>query len=179
MTLTRSALLAFAIGLAPVSAALAQWPSELAPGARVQVQLPEHQYQSDARRGQLVRGRVAEVTADTLYLAVTDSLGPLAIPRPLVQRVDLSRGVPSRGVSAIRRGLVAGAGLALLSWGIASLDDDADEGEAALIGGAIGLGTGALFGALFPRERWKKLKLTTVTSSVAGPRLGLAIGTTF
>jgi hypothetical protein len=179
MTLSRSALLALAIGLVPVSAALAQWPSELAPGARVQVQLPEHQYQSDARRGHLVRGRVAAVTADTLYLAVADSLGPLAIPRPLVQRVDLSRGVPSRGASAIRRGIGGGISGALVGWAIGALDDDIDDGDAALIGGAIGFGTGALFGALFPRERWKKLKLTTVTSDFAGPRLGLAIGTTF
>ncbi len=34
-----------------------------------------------------------------------------------------------------------------------------DTGEAALIGGGIGFGTGAIFGAIFPRERWKSARL--------------------
>jgi hypothetical protein len=106
----------------------------------------------------LLRGKVTALAADTLYLAVADSLGPLAIPRTLIQRLDLSRGVPSRGVSALRRGVGGAIGGALVGWAIGALDDDIDNGDAALIGGAIGLGTGALFGALFPHERWKRMK---------------------
>jgi hypothetical protein len=179
MTLNRPLLFALALSLPPLSAAPAQWPSELAQGGRVQVQLPEQQYQLDARRGQLVRGRVTGLAADTLYLAVTDSLGPLAIPRRLIQRIAVSRGVPSRGASAIRRGIASGIGGALLGLGIGLLDDDIDDSDAALIGAAIGFGTGAVSGALWPHERWKKLNLTTVTSGVGGPGLRLAIGTTF
>jgi hypothetical protein len=40
-------------------------------------------------------------------------------------------------------------------------DAPADAGEAALIGGGIGFATGAIFGAIFPRERWKSVRLNT------------------
>jgi len=39
------------------------------------------------RSGHLVRGTLVRLTADTLYLAVTDSLGPLA-PVVAAGRVD-------------------------------------------------------------------------------------------
>jgi hypothetical protein len=130
----------------------------MVPGARVQVQVPERQYQLNVTRGQMLRGKVTATTADTLYLAVGDSIGPLAIPRRLIQHAYLSRGVPSSGESAIRRGLGGAIGGALVGWGIGALDDDIDNSDAALIGGAIGLGTGAIFGALFPQERWKRMK---------------------
>ncbi|HEV7365018.1 MAG TPA: hypothetical protein VGN76_04150 [Gemmatimonadales bacterium] len=74
----------------------------------MQVRLPEIQYQADPRRGHLIRGKVRALTPDTLYIAVTDSLGPLAVPRTVIQNIDLSHGVPSRGGSALRRGIVSG-----------------------------------------------------------------------
>src|SRR5688500_8181023 len=105
MTLNRPLLIAMAVNLCATTA-LAQWPSDLVAGTRVRVEVPEQQYQADSRRGHRLRGRVTALAPDTLYLAVTDSLGPLAIPRTLVQRLDLSRGVPSRGMSALRRGIL-------------------------------------------------------------------------
>src|SRR5688500_14447305 len=72
----------------------AQWPSELVPGVRVQVRLPEAEFQPVGRRGHLLRGRIVRLAQDSLYLAITDSVGPLAIPRSLIQRLDHSRGVP-------------------------------------------------------------------------------------
>jgi hypothetical protein len=104
MTLNKTLLIAVALSSPPERAALAQWPSDVVEGARVRVEVPEQQYQADNRRGHLLRGRVTAVAGDTLYLAVADSLGPLAIPRTLVQRLDLSCGVPSRAASAVRRG---------------------------------------------------------------------------
>src|SRR5215213_5535907 len=133
----------------------AQWPPQVSPGTRVQVRLPEAQYQVGPR-GQFVRGRVTRLADDTLYLAVTDSLGPLAIPRLFVQKLEISRGIPSRGISALQRGLVAavlGAATFYLVTEIAP--DGGNPGDAALIGGAIGLGLGGFSGALWPRERWK------------------------
>jgi hypothetical protein len=139
----------------------AQWPANVAPGARVRVRLPEVQYQETTPRGHLLRGRVTALTPDTLYLAITDSVGPLALPRPLIQRLDLSRGVPSRGASALRQGVIAGALLALTSVLLNEVDDNpADAGEAALVGGGIGFATGAILGAIFPRERWKKVRIS-------------------
>ncbi|MGH7579277.1 MAG: hypothetical protein ACREM9_03840 [Gemmatimonadales bacterium] len=141
------------------SGVAAQWPVEVAPGARIRVRLPEVQYQWDGPRGHLVRGRVTGLSPDTLYLAVADSVGSLAIPRPLIQRADISRGAPSRGLSALQRGVITGAGGAM--WGLLTtgLYDEPDQGEAALIGGGIGLAMGAVFGAIFPHERWKRVKV--------------------
>jgi hypothetical protein len=139
----------------------AQWPAEIVPGGRVRARLPEMQYQQGNQRGHLLRGRVSRLSADTLYLAITDSVGPLAIPRQLIQRLDYSRGVPSRLSSALTRGLVGGAVLAGTLALLNELWDDpgTSTGDAALIGAAIGFGTGAITGAIFPTERWKSVKL--------------------
>jgi hypothetical protein len=95
-------LLSLTVGQMPSLAA--QWPAEIAPGTRVQVRLPETQYQFSGSRGHLLRGRVTALSPDTLYLAVTDSIGPLAIPRLLIDKLAFSRGVPSRAHSALKRG---------------------------------------------------------------------------
>jgi len=141
---------------------------EIAPGTRVRARLPEAQYQADGRRGHLLRGRVTALTADTLYLAVTDSVGPLAVPRRLIERLDYSRGVPSRASSAVTRGLLLGAGSALLLV-LLNESEDASErastGTAALVGAGLGFTTGAVYGALYPRERWKAVRL-----GVSAPR---------
>jgi len=41
---------------------------------------------SSSRR---LRGRMTALAPDTLYLAVTDSLGPLAVPRTIVEHLDV------------------------------------------------------------------------------------------
>lgn len=154
------ALAALLIGLPSLLGA--QWPSELTVGARVRAHLPEAQYQPDARRGHLLRGRIAALADDTLYLAITDSVGPLALPRPLIQRLDLSRGVPSRGVSALREGVtlgIVGAATGLVVFSLLDAPNDADAGEVALIYAGINFGVGAILGALFPRERWGRVRL--------------------
>ena len=149
---------------------VAQWPDAIAPGTRVQARIPEAQYQMGGRRGHLLRGRITALAPDTLYLAVTDSLGPLAVPRALIQHLDFSRGVPSRASSALTRGLVAGAGAALLfvlSNEMRDASDRTSTGTAALVGGALGLSFGAVWGGLYPRERWKSVR---VGVTVAAPR---------
>jgi hypothetical protein len=151
-----------ALGMLAAAQSLeAQWPAEIVPGARVRARLPERQYQQGNQRGHLLRGRVSRLSADTLYLAITDSVGPLAIPRQLIQRLDYSRGVPSRLSSALTRGLVGGAVLAatLALWNELDEDSGTSTGDAALIGAAVGFGTGAIVGAIFPIERWKSVKL--------------------
>jgi hypothetical protein len=150
------------------SSLAAQWPAGIAPGARVQVRLPELQYQVGGRRGQLVRGRVTALTPDSLYLAITDSLGPVAIPRHLIERLAYSRGVPSRVSSAARRGLFAGAATALLFAVLNEMDEQpsrASTGSAALVGAGVGLTTGAVLGAIYPHERWKGVRLEKDSSS--------------
>jgi hypothetical protein len=141
--------------------ASAQWPPEIAPGARIQLQIPEAEFQASPHRGHLLRGRVVRLVKDSLYLAVTDSVGLLPIPRSLIQRLEYSRGVPSRTTSALGRGLRAGAGSALLLVLLNELDDNSEisTGEAALLGGGIGFAIGAVVGALRPEERWRRVRL--------------------
>lgn len=148
--------------------AVAQWPSEIAPGARVQVRLPEAEFQRRAPRGQLLRGRVVRLAQDSLYLAVTDSVGPLAVPRSLIERLDISRGVPSRGTSALIRAIETGLSFALVTALVNELYDDSrlSFGEAALAGGGIGLVLGGVVGALRPEERWRRVRVgVTVPAS--------------
>lgn len=140
----------------------AQWPAPLAPGTRVRARVPEQQLQAGARRGMLLRGRIAALGPDTLYLAVGDSLGPLPIPRTLIERLDYSRGVPSRGSSAVRQGMLTAVGMALLSVLInegQNADDQASTGTAVLVGAGFGLTLGGVLGALYPRERWAGVPL--------------------
>jgi len=136
----------------------AQWPPQVSPGTRVQVRLPEAQHQA-GQQGHLLRGRVSSLAEDTLYLAVADSLGPLAIPRSFVKRLEISRGAPSRGISALLGGLIGGAfGAATFYLVTVISPNGGDSGDAALVGGAIGLGLGGLSGALWPQERWKRVR---------------------
>jgi hypothetical protein len=145
-----------------VEAAGAQWPTQVTPGARVQVRLPEIQYQFNWTRGQPIRGRVKSLASDTLYLAVGDSLGPLAVPRRLIKRLEYSKGVPSRVASATKQGLISAAGFALVAALINEAGDEPHKnstGDVALVWGGVGLVTGAVLGAIFPVERWKKVRL--------------------
>jgi hypothetical protein len=92
---------------------------------------------------------------------VTDSVGALAIPRHLVERLEYSRGVPSRTSSALLRGLRAGAATAVFLVLLNERDDDPEisTGEAALLGGGVGFVMGAVVGALRPEERWRRVRL--------------------
>ncbi len=146
----------------PIPAARAQWPPEIITGTRVQAKLPEAQFQPVGRRGHLVRGRVVDLATDTLYLAVTDSVGPLAIPRHLIERLDYSRGVPSRASSALTHGVRTGAAMALLLVLLNGLEEGSDRmstGTAALAGAGVGFTLGAVVGAFRPQERWREVRL--------------------
>jgi len=168
--------------LTAASAAQSQWPPGIEPGARVRVTVPEEQRQPDkVTRGHELRGRVMHLNLDTLYLAVTDSLGPLAVPRSATRRIDLSRGVPSAGASALRRGLVTGVLGAVAGVLLVAGDNEpggSSEGDAALIGGGIGLVMGGVLGAVFPTERWRRIRLEPLSTAwrVDGVRLAFSGG---
>ena len=145
--------------------AAAQYPAEVAAGVRVRLLLPDSVRQAPLQpRQQVLLGTVARLGGDTLYVAVPGTTGALAVPRASVQGLSISRGVPSRPESALRRGLewaVAGA----LTFVIAHQTDDGDggrfdsAGEAAAVGAGIGFGIGAVVGAISPSERWRRLRL--------------------
>jgi hypothetical protein len=115
-----------------------------------------------APRQQVVLGTVSAIAGDTLYVTVPYTSGTLGVPRGGLRQLNISRGVPSRFESALRRG-VSGAVAGALAfyverrWG----DDDhfGSDGEAALIGAGIGFGVGAFLGAVSPSERWRRIRL--------------------
>jgi len=155
----------------------AQWSPSLREGARVKVRLPEKEFQFMGARGQDLRGTVARLAPDTLYLRISDSLSLAAIPRTLIGRLDLSKGVPSRASSAARTGIRWGILYALLfalydSGESTSLSNT----ERTVIGGGIGLSIGAVFGAIYPVERWKHLRLEPRLANTGPGTLDLAVG---
>jgi len=156
----------------------AQWPAELRPGRRIQVRVLEREAQiMMGPRGQDLRGTLAGLAPDTLYLRITDSLGTLAIPRRLVRRLQISRGVPSRMESAARMGLQMGAVYALLALIIPDDNNGSlTRSEAVLVSGGVGLAGGAIVGALFPVERWKGMRFTPHLTSPAAGALSLGLG---
>jgi hypothetical protein len=142
---------------------VAQFPSEVAVGTRVRVAIPDSLPQAWGPRQQWLRGDVSALTADTLYLRMHGTAGVVPIRRDMVKRIDRSLGMPSRPASAIQ-GAVGGAFLGAL-YGVLLRTVEAEEwrdrsvGEAAGLGAGTGAGIGFVLGAIFPTERWRRLRL--------------------
>jgi hypothetical protein len=140
----------------------AQFPPEVAARTRVRVVLPDSVRQAwGPPREQWLRGEVASLAVDTLYLRLQGAAAPVPIPRAAIRRIDRSLGVPSRPESALR-GAVSWAFLGALYW--AALHADVDDTSRALAdrlgeGAAIGAGVGFVLGAIFPSERWRRVHL--------------------
>ncbi len=104
-----------------------------------------------------VVGIVRAITAETLYLHPAAPSRTPAVPRIMIQSVRISRGPPSRRVSARERGLI-GAVLMGLVFSSKRLELDQQYGSsfnAVAAGAGIGLVAGATIGALWPHERWR------------------------
>ena len=157
----RSIAIGFALFLLP-TLATAQFPSEVRPGARVRVWIPEARRQNPPpERRQLIRGTIESVDANTLRLGVPGTTGSIAIPRTSVVRLDVSRGV-NRFASAIE-GAAGGAIAGAVTFAL--MNDPRRKGgphytrdwRAAGVGAEWGAGIGAVIGALFPHEQWKRV----------------------
>lgn len=154
-------LMVIGLLLAAPRLAIAQFPTEVRPGTRVRVWIPEPSRQEEGPyRRQLLRGTVESVDG-TLRLRVPGTTGSLAIPRAAVRRLDVSRGV-SRGASAVERAVGGAIGGAIT---YALLNDPRRRGgphyrtdwRAAGVGAAWGGGIGAVIGFAFPHERWHRV----------------------
>ena len=142
--------------------AVAQYPTDVRPGTRVRVWIPEPVRQEHAPESrQLLRGTVDAVDGSVLRLRVPSTTNSLAIPRASVRRLDVSRGV-SRGASMVERAIGGAIGSAIL---FALLNDPDRSGgphyrtdwRAAGVGAAWGGGIGALIGFIWPYERWRRV----------------------
>lgn len=144
------------------SAASAQFPSQVQPGARVRVWIPEPVRQEQAPdRRQLLRGTVESVSGGVLRLTVPGTAGTLTIPRNAVRRLDVSRGV-SPVASMVERAVGGAIGGAIL-FGL--MNDPRRSGgphyrtdwRAAGVGAAWGAGIAGTIGLIFPYERWRRV----------------------
>ncbi len=136
----------------------AQFPTDVAVGSRVRIVLPDSVRQSwGPPQQQWLRGEVAALSGDTLYLQLQGAASAVPIRRATIKRIDRSLGIPTRPESAIRGALIGALWGAiytgLLREGTNVLGNDFAEGA------AIGGGIGFLLGALFPSERWRRVRL--------------------
>ncbi len=154
-------LIALGFLLVAPRVAVAQFPSDVQPGTRVRVWIPETPRQEEGpNRRQLIRGTVESVDG-SLRLRVPGTTGSLAIPRADVRRLDVSRGV-SRGASMVERAVGGAIGGAIV---FALLNDPKRSNEphyrtdwrAAGVGAAWGGGVGALVGLIWPYEQWRRV----------------------
>jgi hypothetical protein len=153
---------ALSIALAAARPLAAQFPPDVAVGARVRVALPDSLRQAWAPREQWLRGEVTTLAGDTLYLRLQGAAAPVPIRRAAIKRIDRSLGVPSRAESALR-GAVAWAVWFGLNWAtIRHADGDGSWrrfGDDLVEGAAYGAGAGFILGAIFPTERWRRVRL--------------------
>jgi hypothetical protein len=112
----------------------------------------------------IVIGTVARVAGDTLVLEVPSARGTLAVARGDLRALAVSRGVPGRPESALRGGLSSAVVFGLAFAVLHTTDDRGTRpfrstAEGAAIGAALGFGTGAALGAIWPSERWRTVRL--------------------
>jgi hypothetical protein len=156
--------LATALASAPLGGQLAaQFPTDVAVGTRLRVALPDSLRQAWAPREQWLRGEVAALAVDTLYLRVPGTEAPVVIRRASIKRLDRSLGVPSRPASAIQGAV--GMGIVGALYGVVLKSVGAEDwrhrslGESTALGAGMGAGVGFVLGALFPTERWRRIRL--------------------
>jgi hypothetical protein len=107
---------------------------------------------------QRVHGTVLAIAPETLYVELSNTTGRVAIPRVIIQGVEMSLGRFSRVRSAFDLGT---AGAVMLALFLPSFVVDPDsrwfrsEGRATSASAVIGFSAGIVFGLLLPYERWR------------------------
>src|SRR5918992_1123570 len=156
-------LLAASLAFAVARPIAAQFPTDVAVGSRVRVVVPDSLRQASGPwRQQWLRGEVAALAGDTLYLRLQGTAGPVPIRRAAIRRIDRSLGMPTRAESALRGAVgwaLLGAALGLTTGWPEGNRDMRSNADAAGLGAAVGAGAGFVLGALFPSERWRRVRL--------------------
>ena len=148
-------LVVYSVCLGAPAQAQAQRLADVTPATRLRLLLRDSLRQHPlAPRKLFVTGQFVRATADSVYLQMAGA-APFGVARAGVP-MWVSRGA-SRGHSAFR----TGAALGLFSAAITYADGRQGryhQASDAMVGGAIGLGVGAIVGALSPWERWRRLR---------------------
>jgi len=161
----KTTILALVLFIAIPANAHGQFASAVAPGARVRVAIPDSLRQRAMEpRQSLLHGTVSRVTSDSLYLRMYGTDGTVAIDRLTIKRLAVSRGMQSPVESILVKGIGTGVAFALSSWIRWQLSSSENRGyktaeEAAAVSGLFGLGFGGVVGAIWPTEKWKRVRL--------------------
>ena len=150
---TRLLTLATIAALLVSTPVVAQEANDGLTGARVRVTAPNF-------LPAILQGTVTSYRQDGLSVASEATGDTVVLPLRAIQRLDTFAG-GSAGSTAWFQGRIGafiGLGLGLVATPLTAKLTDREMGESALLGGAIGLGTGftlgAVLGAAAPRERW-------------------------
>lgn len=135
----------------------------VASGTRVRVWLtPQSRELEGAAVQQHFRGTLMAHSSDSLTLSVHPESAPVRLAWAGVDRLERSRGVPSRLQSALGTGFQWAAFGALEFVLLDRLSDDpvfSSAGQAILAGGVAGASLGIVLGSVSPRERWTRVQL--------------------
>jgi hypothetical protein len=176
------AALALAITLLPVSPALAQGDAEPQPSQRVRLLLTSQRVVEGYVPAQELRGTLLAEDADSMTVQVHPGTGPIRVSRAAVRTMYVSRGVPGRARSAATGAMGGAIGGALFGWIYNPEREQRSDQDAALLGAAAGGGFGLVMGALFPRERWKRVRAprdVAVSPALSSEGQGLAVNLRF
>ncbi|HEX2094056.1 MAG TPA: hypothetical protein VHG28_16760 [Longimicrobiaceae bacterium] len=155
----RTLLLTFLL-LLPAAHARSQAaaPVELPPGTRVRIW---------TEGGGRATGGVQRVSPDTLVLVPAGVTGSVVVPRASITRIDVSTGTANRGRSALKWGAGSFVAGSLIFGVLCATHPRCDGGIEGVPGeGTVGVGLyfgtglgllGAVFGAVFPGEGWKRV----------------------
>jgi putative intracellular protease/amidase len=110
---------------------------------------------------QSLAGALVAARGDTILLSVVPGADPVSVPRAAIRDLHVSRGVPDRFESAVRRAVLptlASAALTAVSLNVRRRDGDPSPGRGALTAaGSTAALTGAI-GFIMPKERWQRLR---------------------
>jgi hypothetical protein len=160
---SRSPILAVLISCAGVCAPLeAQQHTVPDSGARIRVTIAGVFRQSPfGSRTERLEGIVRSISADTLSLALSPAIAPIAIPRSSVRAVEISLGPSARG-HAFLGGAIGGTFFGLRMYVVNQEPETrrfASNWQAGVVGGALGFALGAWIGSRIPNERWRTVRL--------------------
>lgn len=135
----------------------AQTLADVRPGERVQLTLRDSLRQQPVWPArQVVLGQFVRASVDSVWLRPTGA-SEFSVARPALKGARVSRGA-SRRWSALTFGLSAGFGFAA-AVAIDQIDTGRDfRTRDVLIAGSVGLGAGALIGAISPYEHWRSVR---------------------
>ena len=163
----RRVITALLLVTAAPAVAQAQFASAVTEGVRVRVTVPDgfRQHAWEGRQA-LIHGHVTRVTNDSLYLTLPNAAGTVGINRLEIKKLAVSRGMQNPVESALVRGIggaIVSSASSFIRYHLTPEDDRGRDsaGESAAKSALYGFGVGAFIGAIFPTEKWKKVRLGT------------------